>query len=112
MSYLSDLKNRRTGAVQFLGLSARYILSLGKTLIPSDSDLDAAQKRAEEGAATAAAASEAAFAVYLRTHYPMLPAEVIASQAATAALTLIDSAISGATNVLKANNVDPVAAPA
>lgn len=106
MSFLSDLKNRRITATQFLGKSAGYLLQIAKGALPSDDKVTAIAAKAEADAATAAGAAQAAFAVYIRTHYPLLPAEIIATQAATLGLHLIDAAISGAANVVKANNVD------
>lgn len=103
MSYLSELLHRQINAGQALGKSVAYIKQrIG--LVPTDAQVDGIVTQAEEAAALAAKAAAAVFAGYIRTHAPMLPAEVIAATAATMGLQLIDAAIAGAANVIKDSN--------
>jgi hypothetical protein len=102
-SYLSQLLHRRLSVAQALGKSVGY-LKAKAGLTPTDAQVDDVVAKAEAAAQFAATAVQTAFADYIRTHAPLLPADVIAAQAATVGLHIIDAAIAGAGNVVKANN--------
>lgn len=103
MSYLTDLAHRRVTVTQFLGKSVGYLKNkMG--LAPTDAEVDTVAAAAEAAAAVTAQGVQDLLTAYIAAHAPMLPASVIATQASTVALHVVDAAISGAANVVKANN--------
>jgi hypothetical protein len=103
MSYLSELLHRQITVGQALAKSVGYIKR--KTLgTVSDADVDAAVAKAEKDAATLAATLQKQLATYIAAHIPLLPADVIAAAATTAALNAVDVGIAGLGNIVKANN--------
>lgn len=98
MSYLSELKNGKISASEFLAKSTNYLKrKLGASV--SDEDVDDAVKAVDK----MTDAVETAVHLYIKTSLPALPA-AIAVSAATAVLNHIDAAIAGAGNVIKENN--------
>jgi uncharacterized membrane protein len=103
MSYLTELIGHRITKEQALAKSVGYIRrKLGLSV--TDAQVDSVVVAAEAAASQAANSMQVALTAFIRAQAPMLPAEVIATVAATAALNVVDAAIAGAGNVVKANN--------
>lgn len=99
MSYLSELLNRQITAKDFLAKSITYLKAkVGLTV--SDEAVDTAVEATDKFTDALQVAAEA----YIATHFPALPAQVIATAAVTQLLNTIDAAAAGAGNVIKANN--------
>lgn len=99
MSYLSDLIRRKITAKEFLAKSVTFLKEKAGITV-SDAAVDKAVKATDELTDALQKIAE----VYIATHLPLLPAQVVATAGVTAMLNTIDSAIAGAGNVVKANN--------
>ena len=99
MSYLSQLKNNQITIKEFLAKSVGYIhRKLGLTL--SDEKVDEVVEFTDDFTDRL----EELVAWYIKSKVPFLPAQELATSAASSVLNHIDAAIAGAGAVIKENN--------
>lgn len=98
MSYLSDWLNKKKTGAEALAASVAYARERFGLRV-TDDQADAAKKACDE----LVDQIEALVVVFIKTRAPMLPL-VVATTAAAILGSVLQTAIAGATNTIKANN--------